>query len=474
VRFTWASVGKTAARVIALAWAVTVVTPSTLRAQEVETVHQFPIPCTGFICPPPPPDIGREGQDPRSLIEASDGNFYGATSLAAFRVTAAGDFRILELVPPGFVVQSRDGNLYVSTFINTSDPADGGSIVRASLDGATVTSIHHLDPAVDGREPSRLVEARDGSLYGRTVSGGAFDAGTLFKVGTDGTFTVLRSFDQFESISPVVAAADGNVYGFSRGIANANGSVVRITPGGAVTTVLQFDPAANGLSGSGSALIEALDGSLIGAASPSLMCSSIFRLASNGAVTIVNRLTGPIDRCIVSGLLRSSDGLVYGYWGLMGRGLFQMAPDGQVQALADPGGGVNFPQVTALIHGRDGNLYGSLVRGNATSSGSVFRVRIHPSCDDAMSAAVDHGVLRLGFTVATSTPAAWTAFLFSGDGTTPLSTTPLWLAPLPAIAPTYVSVPIANVPTGGTFGVATVLRNQGGATCADWKFLESR
>jgi uncharacterized repeat protein (TIGR03803 family) len=67
------------------------------------------------------------------------------------------------------------------------------------------------------------VEGRDGLLYSSTISGGAFDAGTLYRVSKDGShFELLHHFTAsgetgYHPNEGLVAAHDGALYGSAPG-----------------------------------------------------------------------------------------------------------------------------------------------------------------------------------------------------------------------------------------------------------------
>jgi uncharacterized repeat protein (TIGR03803 family) len=96
-----------------------------------------------------------------------------------------------------------------------------------------------------------LVQAADGDFYGTTQAGGTKRDGTAFKIDANGTFTSLHSFcsesrcsDGSKPYSGMIQATDGNLYGtaFSEG-ANFNslgGTIYKIAPSGAFTTVYSF------------------------------------------------------------------------------------------------------------------------------------------------------------------------------------------------------------------------------------------
>jgi uncharacterized repeat protein (TIGR03803 family) len=76
-----------------------------------------------------------------------------------------------------------------------------------------------------------LVQAADGAFYGTTGGGGANKQGTIFKITTGGTLTTLHNFNEGISYAPLIQAADGNLYGTTSGV------IFKITTGGALTTL---------------------------------------------------------------------------------------------------------------------------------------------------------------------------------------------------------------------------------------------
>src|SRR5690348_14589702 len=62
-----------------------------------------------------------------------------------------------------------------------------------------------------------LIQAKDGSLYGTSVWGGANGSGTVFKISTSGSLTTLYSFtgggDGSRPAAGLIQAKDGNLYG---------------------------------------------------------------------------------------------------------------------------------------------------------------------------------------------------------------------------------------------------------------------
>jgi uncharacterized repeat protein (TIGR03803 family) len=147
----------------------------------------------------------------------------------------------------------------------------------ACYDGVRTRRIQLLRPErVHGwRNPyARLVQATNGDFYETTSAGGANFAGTVFKITPSGTLTTLYTFcsqggslctDGADPLAGLVQATNGDLYGTaSYGVTNCAssgcGTVFKITPDGALTTIHSFAltdgeyPAA--------ALIQGTDGEL--------------------------------------------------------------------------------------------------------------------------------------------------------------------------------------------------------------------
>jgi uncharacterized repeat protein (TIGR03803 family) len=119
----------------------------------------------------------------------------------------------------------------------------------------------------DGATPKAgLIQASDGNFYGTTSGGGATSdsedagdggAGTVFKITPMGALTTLYSFCSLKDSSGqcvdgeypqgvLIQANDGNFYGTTSGggasdvLENVAGTVFRITPAGALTTLYSF------------------------------------------------------------------------------------------------------------------------------------------------------------------------------------------------------------------------------------------
>src|SRR5215469_17227708 len=111
------------------------------------------------------------------------------------------------------------------------------------------TLVNFNGPNGAAPQPEGLVQGTDGNLYGTTRLGGANNAGTVFKMTPAGALTTLYSFcsqpgctDGNGPTAALVQAADGNFYGATGfGGTFGDGTVFRITASGNLTTLHVFD-----------------------------------------------------------------------------------------------------------------------------------------------------------------------------------------------------------------------------------------
>src|SRR5687767_11542562 len=126
-----------------------------------------------------------------------------------------------------------------------------------------------------GSPHAELVQGSDGNFYGTTAEGGSGDSGTVFRMTPAGALTTLVEFADGTNTGQypragLVQGSDGNFYGTTaEGGANDYGTVFRMTPAGVVTTLLEFS--GKGFPNKGSRpdarLVEGTDGNFYGSTS---------------------------------------------------------------------------------------------------------------------------------------------------------------------------------------------------------------
>src|SRR5271165_4529081 len=162
-----------------------------------------------------------DGSNPRrGLEQATDGNFYGITTGGGakeygtvFQITPTGVLTTLYSFcsqtnctdgnEPRGLVQAADGNFYGTTafggaYYNNYCSADPGcgTVFEITPAGVLTTlySFCSQPNCPDGGHPVGLVQATDGNFYGATEGGGANGHGTVFEITPSGTLTTLYSF----------------------------------------------------------------------------------------------------------------------------------------------------------------------------------------------------------------------------------------------------------------------------------------
>ena len=232
-----------------------------------------------------------------------------------------------------------------------------------ALPAQRVTTVARFNSA-DGAAPhGGLIQATDGNLYGTTDGGGAntngnckaygfTGCGTVYKVAPNGAVTTLYSFcaqpncaDGYIPEGPLLQGSDGNFYGATVGggafnhcvVGTCGGTIFRITPGGTLTTIYSFSSGAGGYEPN-AALLQTPDGNFYG---------TTYGGGSNSH-TCMN----------------------YGGCGT----IFRFTPGGTLTTLHtfDFTDGSN--PFAGLIQGTDGNFYGTTIVGGAHVYGTVFKI----------------------------------------------------------------------------------------------------
>ncbi len=185
---------------------------------------------------------GTDGVEPMSnLIFDAAGNLYGATTSGGttnggtiFKLSPSGGGWTESVLFGQFDVNNGTGELPWGGVI--FDPAGNlhGTTSYGSYYGNTAGTVFEMTPGTGGWNydvvytfPTHspqiggptvgLTSDAAGNLYGTTRTGGAFDAGQIFKISPDGTFTSLHDFmggaDGCGPQSNVLIDNQGNLYG---------------------------------------------------------------------------------------------------------------------------------------------------------------------------------------------------------------------------------------------------------------------
>jgi uncharacterized repeat protein (TIGR03803 family) len=312
-----------------------------------------------------------------SLAKGNDSAYYGTTSGGGayghgtiFKI-CGGATTVLKSfnknsdggIPMGSLLRAADGNLYGMT---SEGGTNGGYGTIFKITPAGVyTVLRHLNGSTDGGSAfGSLTQATDGFLYGMTRSGGSGAGGTIFKISTTGTFTVLHNFVySTEGNGPegsLVQATDGNFYGMT----SNNAKIFQITPAGTFTILRSLVSGTDGSYPYGS-LVQAADGKLWGTTSSggSFGYGTIFNITTTGTFKTMKHLNATPDGKTPKGdLLIAKDGNLYGMTSLGGSNnvgtIFKITPAGTYTVLrhlnmatdgGNPFGGLILAPVNNLI-----------------------------------------------------------------------------------------------------------------------------
>lgn len=246
----------------------------------------------------------------------------------------------------------------------------GGCVFKVDPTFSGLTTLHQFN-GTDGNDPvAPPVEGSDGNYYGTTSGTFVNNGGTIYKITSSGTFTLLHTFGAFGTkggfglYGPLVQGVDGNFYGTTQAGSQNDGTVFRITRQGTVTILHSF----TGLDGDSPTgqLVLASDGNFYGTTigGGSSGGGAAFRISSQGSFTLLQSFNTNVGvGSPVSSLMQASDGNLYGTAQF---GIYQSTTSGVVTSVGvfDIANGQN-PYVTPMQH-TSGLIYGD------TESGGEF------------------------------------------------------------------------------------------------------
>jgi len=295
---------------------------------------------------------GSDGADPYAapVTIGKGGNLYGTTRLGAtdcdgtgqgcgtvFKLTPKGTETVLYKFgggsdgshPDGGVIADAAGNLYGTTNFGGKD-CDGtgqgcGTVFKLSVRGKKRT-LYTFKGGSDGANTiAGLIIDGAGNLYGVTRAGGVdcdgsgLGCGTVFRLGSDGSETVLHAFaggvDGANPFAAPVMDAQGNLYGttWAGGTDSNFGIVYKVNTNGKETVLHAF----NGNDGGTpyDSLVVDITGNLYGTAAMGGDSGAgvVFRLTPRGTETVLHSFADDPDGALpLGGLVMDAAGNLFG------------------------------------------------------------------------------------------------------------------------------------------------------------------
>ena len=292
-----------------------------------------------------------------------------------YRLTPGGSFTLLYSFagtnganPSGDLIQATNGILYGTTTYGTNPPFDSGTFFKVTTNGLLTTLFFF--GGTNGSNPYGQLAPVTNGFYGTTRNGGSNGLGTVFKITTNGTFTLLHSFDGTNDgcypFSGLTLANDGNFYGMTSSGGNGftdfsgNGTVFKMGTNGIFASLVSFDT--NYVGSFKSRFTLGTDGQLYGVAG-----KQIFKMTTNGVLTPLAAFNGTNGNRSARGLTLGKDGNFYGItpYHLDGATLtygtiYKMTPSGELKTIFYFNGTNALNPFGTFTLAKDGNLYGAV------------------------------------------------------------------------------------------------------------------
>lgn len=350
-----------------------------------------------------------------SLVQGLDGNFYGtsnggglvcannpfATCGTVFKVTPVGALTVIHDfcqngctdggAPFSGLFVSPSGLLYGTT---TQDLVNHGGTVYSITPSGKLTTLLSFTGGGGQGTPYGPVTQADGAFYGITALGGTAEDGTTYRLTPSGTLTTLHTFSGADGNQvglvgeSLLLAQNGDFYGVTPyGTKNANtcGTIFRMTPAGAFTTLYSFANTSTQGCGPADGLVQSPNGDFYGTAVGGGPAGdgTIFKMTPTGSLTVLYNFCSQSDCADGSqpnaGMILGTDGNFYGTTisgGANNRGaIFQITPGGTFKVLysfcSQSGCADGESPYSGLIQSTNGNFYGTTSDGGGGENGGT-------------------------------------------------------------------------------------------------------
>jgi uncharacterized repeat protein (TIGR03803 family) len=303
--------------------------------------------------------------------------------------------------PTAILVRDSEGTLYGTTFFGGANACGCGAVFKLAKNGKE-RLLYSFTGGSDGANPyAGLIRDGSGNLYGTTIQGGDLrcarpgGCGTVFKINTTGTESVLHAFtngtDGEFPYAGLLSDVAGNLYGttVNGGHRSASfGTVFKLDSLGNESILHRFTGGKDGAFPIGT-LIMVSRGDLYSTTSMfgGGGSGTAFRLTASGKLTTLSSFGGSTGESPLAGLAGDGIGNFYGttgFGGTLGLGtVFVVNRAGKETVMYDFKGGADgaFPY-GGVVRDSAGNLYGTTLAGGGSGCGgsgcgTVFKLNKH-------------------------------------------------------------------------------------------------
>jgi uncharacterized repeat protein (TIGR03803 family) len=342
---------------------------------------------------------GSDGAEPRSDLIDVNGVLYGTTSYGGtqnqgtvFKITTSGAETVVYNFAGGSDGASPDAGLInvngvlFGTTAFGGDANGDGTVFKLTTSGSE-TVLHTFGASNDGRTPEAGLTNVNGVLYGTTSSSAAHNLyGTVFKITTSGAETVLHSFTGVDGARPSASLTNvgGVLYSTTpSGGANGLGTVFEITTAGAESVLHSFSgddgaqPYARLTDVNGVLYGTTAFGGVGGEYGP----GTVFKITTAGTEQVLHSFKGGSDGKIPTAGLINVNGMLYGTTSSGGAD----PPNGTVFKITTSGTKTTLYRFVrakaatgpaAGLTDVNGVLYGTNVSNGADNDGTVFSLSV--------------------------------------------------------------------------------------------------
>ena len=270
--------------------------------------------------------------------------------------------------------QGRDGDFYAES---NGGGTGNGTVFKVSS-GGTVTVVHSFDGTDGSNAIGGMTLGTDGNLYGNTWSGGTLGNGLVFKITPAGVETALHNFaNTGDGANPanVLVQGTGLFYGTTNN--SSAETAFKVTPAGVLTTLHTFSSADGQAGGQ---LFLGSDGNIYGGMNQGgqFGYGTAFKMTTAGKLTVLHNFNNTDGNQAAPGMVQVATGKFFGateLGGTTGDGVvYSLTSSGTFAVLHNFSSATDGHQVLTPMLATDGNVYGVALSGGSASCGTIYKV----------------------------------------------------------------------------------------------------